>query len=84
MRRQFRSATYYMWMERKEKVGTQFNERNISMVMDMYELTMSNGYFSRNCRDTVAAFDVFCCSLNLTAIFMQCRRGLSYIPMSQL
>lgn len=41
------------------KMGTQFNERNISMVMDMYELTMSNGYFNENSRDTVAAFDVF-------------------------
>lgn len=40
-------------------MGTQFSERNISMVMDMYELTMSNGYFNQNCRDTVAAFDVF-------------------------
>ena len=40
-------------------MGTQFNERNISMVMDMYELTMSNGYFNRGCRDVVAAFDVF-------------------------
>lgn len=40
-------------------MGTQFNERNISMVMDMYELTMSNGYFNRDCRDVEAAFDVF-------------------------
>ncbi|MBE5949356.1 MAG: nicotinate phosphoribosyltransferase [Lachnospiraceae bacterium] len=38
---------------------TQFNERNISMVMDMYELTMSNGYFSNDCKDTIVAFDVF-------------------------
>lgn len=38
---------------------TQFNERNISMVMDMYELTMSNGYFNKECRDTIVAFDVF-------------------------
>ncbi len=40
-------------------MGAQFNERNISMVMDMYELTMSNGYFNENCRGTVAVFDVF-------------------------
>ena len=38
---------------------TQFNERNISMVMDMYELTMSNGYFNNDCKDTIVAFDVF-------------------------
>lgn len=38
---------------------TQFNERNISMVMDMYELTMSNGYFNREYQNTLGAFDVF-------------------------
>jgi nicotinate phosphoribosyltransferase len=38
---------------------TQFNERNISMVMDMYELTMSNGYLNQGEQDTVVAFDVF-------------------------
>lgn len=40
-------------------MSTQFNQRNISMVMDMYELTMSNGYFNKECQDTVVAFDVF-------------------------
>ncbi len=40
-------------------MSTQFNERNISMVMDMYELTMSNGYFNREYQDTMVAFDVF-------------------------
>jgi len=29
------------------------------MVMDMYELTMSNGYFNQKCLDTIVAFDVF-------------------------
>lgn len=38
---------------------TQFDARNISMVMDMYELTMSNGYFAGKQRDTWAVFDVF-------------------------
>lgn len=38
---------------------TQFDQRNISMVMDMYELTMSNGYFNKKKNDTLAAFDVF-------------------------
>lgn len=40
-------------------MSTQFNERNISMVMDMYELTMANGYFCKEYQNTVAAFDVF-------------------------
>lgn len=38
---------------------TQFQERNISMVMDMYELTMSNGYLNEKYQDRIAAFDVF-------------------------
>ena len=37
----------------------QFNERNLSMVMDFYELTMSNGYFRDNKKDVEVAFDVF-------------------------
>ena len=40
-------------------MSTQFNERNISMVMDMYELTMSNGYLNQSEQDTIVAFDVF-------------------------
>ena len=40
-------------------MSTQFNERNISMVMDMYELTMSNGYLNQGEEDTIVAFDVF-------------------------
>lgn len=40
-------------------MNTQFNERNISMVMDMYELTMSNGYHNTKQQDTIVAFDVF-------------------------
>lgn len=38
---------------------TQFNERNISMVMDMYELTMTNGYFNQGMGNTLVVFDVF-------------------------
>ncbi len=34
------------------------DERNLSMVMDLYELTMSNGYFREGSRDVVT-FDVF-------------------------
>ena len=40
-------------------MNTQYHERNISMVMDMYELTMSNGYLNRGYKDTWVAFDVF-------------------------
>ena len=37
----------------------QNRERNLSMVMDFYELTMSNGYFKDNVKDVRVAFDVF-------------------------
>ena len=38
---------------------TQFNERNISMVIEMYELTMTNGYFNQGMGNTLVVFDVF-------------------------
>ncbi len=38
---------------------TQFDNRNISMVMDFYEMTMANGYFRNGNTDSRAAFDVF-------------------------
>lgn len=37
----------------------QFNERNITMMMDLYEMTMANGYFNDQDKDTKVAFDVF-------------------------
>ena len=37
----------------------QHNERNLSMVMDFYEMTMSNGYFADHSYDAKVAFDVF-------------------------
>ena len=37
----------------------QNRERNLSMVMDFYELTMGNGYFQDGIRDVRVAFDVF-------------------------
>lgn len=37
----------------------QFEKRNISMVMDFYEMTMSNGYFQNHDLNTRVAFDVF-------------------------
>ncbi len=40
-------------------MNTQYDMRNIAMAMDMYELTMSNGYLAGKCQDMTAAFDVF-------------------------
>ena len=37
----------------------QYEARNLSMVMDFYELTMSNGYFKGEDTDTKVVFDVF-------------------------
>ncbi len=37
----------------------QHNERNLSMVMDFYEMTMSNGYFTNQDQNAKVAFDVF-------------------------
>ena len=37
----------------------QNQERNLSMVMDFYELTMSNGYFRDGAQNALVAFDVF-------------------------
>ena len=34
-------------------------ERNLSMLMDFYELTMSNGYFVNGFSDTIVYFDMF-------------------------
>lgn len=37
----------------------QFDSRNLTMVMDLYEMTMANGYFNDQDKDTRVAFDVF-------------------------
>ena len=37
----------------------QHETRNLSMVMDFYEMTMANGYFASRDTDTLAVFDVF-------------------------
>lgn len=34
-------------------------QRNLTMLMDLYELTMANGIFNSELRDTVAYFDMF-------------------------
>ena len=36
-----------------------FDKRNLSMMMDLYEMTMSNGYFLEGNMDAMATFDVF-------------------------
>ena len=38
---------------------TQFDNRNISMMMDFYEMTMANGYFRDVDADKKVVFDVF-------------------------
>ena len=38
---------------------TQFEKRNISMMMDLYEMTMANGYFKDYKEDEWVVFDVF-------------------------
>ena len=41
------------------KMKTVFDKRNISMMMDLYELTMANGYFLQEQQACRVAFDVF-------------------------
>ena len=38
---------------------TQSDSRNLSMMMDLYELTMANGYFREGDTQKRAVFDVF-------------------------
>ncbi|WP_298846657.1 nicotinate phosphoribosyltransferase [Clostridium sp.] len=43
-------------------MSNEFNikeQRNLSMLMDFYELTMSNGYFVNGVTDTIVYFDMF-------------------------
>jgi len=35
------------------------NERNLTMLVDFYELTMANGYLDNNVQDKIAYFDMF-------------------------
>lgn len=37
----------------------QADKRNLSMIMDLYELTMANGYFNDGDTEARVAFDVF-------------------------
>ena len=38
---------------------TQFDKRNVSMMMDLYEMTMANGYFANQEEPQKVVFDVF-------------------------
>ena len=40
-------------------MGNTLKERNLTMLMDFYELSMANGYFENGMRDKVAWFDMF-------------------------
>lgn len=40
-------------------IKTQDMKRNLTMVMDFYEMTMSNGYFQDGVKDSIVVFDVF-------------------------
>ncbi len=40
-------------------LGNTLKERNLTMLMDFYELSMANGYFANGKQDTVAWFDMF-------------------------
>ena len=46
---------------------SQFDARNISMVMDLYELTMAGGYFSDDAMAESVTFDVFYRAIPTTA-----------------
>lgn len=35
------------------------NERNLTMLVDFYELTMGNGYWENDLGNTIAYFDMF-------------------------
>ena len=50
-----------MWLPDTDRGKTMsiFDGRNLSMMMDLYEMTMSNGYFLEAHRDDMATFDVF-------------------------
>lgn len=36
-----------------------FQEPNLTMLTDFYELTMANGYFANGFQDTICYFDMF-------------------------
>ena len=61
LRRQFREpdAVLNRRQRRNEETMKQADKRNLTMVMDLYELTMANGYFNDGDIQPKVAFDVF-------------------------
>ena len=51
------NSTFFF--EKGAVMKKQFDERNLTMVMDFYELTMANGYFKDEDKERKVAFDVF-------------------------
>lgn len=45
----------------------QSETRNLTMMMDLYEMTMANGYFNDQDKDTRVAFDVFTAAIRMAA-----------------
>ena len=53
-------------------------ERNLTMLTDYYEFTMSNGYFLNGMKDKVAVFDMF--FRNIPDNASRCRTGFFWLP----
>ncbi len=50
-------AEYYQ--KRRNLMEYTKPQRNLTMLTDFYEITMANGYFKNNFKDTIAYFDMF-------------------------
>lgn len=48
------------------------NKRNLTMLMDFYELTMANGYFVKGCGNTQVVFDMFYRENPENGVFVVC------------
>lgn len=40
-------------------MGNTLESRNLTMLVDFYELSMANGYFTNGLKDKIAHFDMF-------------------------
>ena len=49
------------------------DERNLSLVMDFYELTMSQCYFNSDHRDRIVTFDLFIVKIQMKAVMRYLR-----------
>lgn len=54
---------------------TQFSTRNISMMMDLYEMTMANGYFANSDTQPRVIFDIFYRKILMAVALLFCRLG---------